>query len=85
MDTTAGKDGGYEFKGLPAGIYAVKVVAQGFSLFSKTDVEIAAGKTVTLNIPLAIEIQKEKVVVSDSSAQVDINPANNAGAILCLP
>jgi hypothetical protein len=82
LDTTTGKDGGYEFKALEAGIYTVKVVAQGFSLFTHDKVEIAAGKTLTLNIPLTIEIQKEKVVVSDSSAQVDVNPGNNAGAIV---
>jgi len=82
LDATSGKDGGYEFKGLTPGVYTVKVVAPGFTLFTAANVEIAAGKTFTLNISLAIEIQKEKVVVSDTSTQVDVNPANNAGAIV---
>ncbi len=82
LDTTTGKDGSYEFKGLLPGMYAVKVVAQGFSLFTKETVEIVAGKTATLNASLSIEVQEQKVLVSDSSTQVDINPASNAGMIV---
>jgi Carboxypeptidase regulatory-like domain/TonB dependent receptor len=81
MDTTTNKDGVYEFKDLPAGKYQVKTVAQGFSLFTKTDVVVSAGQVTRVNISLALEVQQEKVEVQATSTQVDVNPANNANSI----
>src|SRR5262249_8442580 len=34
-----------------------------------------------LNVSMAIEVEEQKVQVSDSTPTVDVNPANNAGAI----
>ena len=42
MDTTTNKDGGYEFKDLASGKYELKAIAQGFALFTKSGVLIAA-------------------------------------------
>src|SRR5271168_160099 len=82
MDTTTGKDGYYEFKNLPPGKYGLKVVAKGFSLYSKDDVSVADGKITPVNISMVLEMQQEKVVVNDSSAQLDVAPSNNANAIV---
>src|SRR5215470_14232233 len=82
MDTTTNKDGVYEFKDLAPGKYEVKAVAQGFAMFTKSGLMIAAGQTLKVNIPLEIEVQQEKVVVNSTTAQVDVNPANNANAIV---
>ena len=82
LDTTAGKDGSYEFKNLAPGKYVVKAVADGFAQFTQANVIISAGQIQKLNIPLTIEVQEQKVVVNDSSTTVDVNPANNAGAIV---
>jgi hypothetical protein len=82
LDTTAGKDGFYEFKNLAPGKYVVKAVADGFAQFTQANVIISAGQIQKLNIPLTIEVQEQKVVVNDSSTTVDVNPANNAGAIV---
>lgn len=82
MDTTTNKDGVYEFKDLAPGKYEVKAVAQGFAMFTKSGIMIAAGQTLKVNIPLEIEVQQEKVVVNSTTAQVDVNPANNANAIV---
>src|SRR5215831_6569289 len=82
MDTTTNKDGVYEFKDLVPGKYEVKAVAQGFAMFTKSGIMIAAGQTLKVNIPLEIEVQQEKVVVNSTTAQVDVNPANNANAIV---
>lgn len=81
VQTNTNKDGIYDFKGLVPGTYSLKVVAAGFTVFTNDKFEITAGKTLTLNALLSIEEQEQKVVVMDSSTQVDINPANNAGAI----
>ncbi len=82
LDTTAGKDGSYEFKNLAPGKYVVKAVADGFAQFTQANVIISAGQIQKLNIALTIEVQEQKVVVNDSSTTVDVNPANNAGAIV---
>src|SRR4029077_1894780 len=79
---TSGKDGTYEIKDLPPGSYKLETSAPGFALFSKPDVVITAGQVTRLNIPLTIEVQQEKVVVNDSTAQVDVNPANNASTVV---
>jgi hypothetical protein len=82
MDTTTGKDGYYEFKNLPPGKYGLKVVAKGFALYSKDDVSVTDGKITPVNVSMVLEMQQEKVVVNDSSAQLDVAPSNNANAIV---
>ena len=82
MDTTTNKDGAYEFKDLAPGKYEVKAIAQGFAMFTKSGVLIAAGQTLKVNISLDLEVQQEKVVVNSTTAQVDVNPANNANTIV---
>jgi carboxypeptidase family protein len=82
IDTTTNKEGFYEFKVLAPGKYAVKVVAPGFSVFTKENVEIDAGQLQKLNIALTIEEQKQKVEVNDSPTNVDVNPDNNAGMVV---
>ena len=82
LDTPTNKDGGYEFRGLAPGQYTVKAVAKGFRLFTQEGVTIVAGQTQKLDIPLKIEVTEEKVRVSDSPTQLDVNPSANAGAII---
>jgi Carboxypeptidase regulatory-like domain len=82
VDTTTSKEGIFEFKTLPPGKYTVKVVAPGFTAFTKENVEVVAGQTQNLTASLTIEEQKQKVVVNDSPTNVDVNPANNASTIV---
>jgi carboxypeptidase family protein len=82
LDTTTNKDGIYEFRGLAPGTYILKAVAQGFALFTKEGVVIGAGQTERIDIPLKIEVPEEKINVSGSPTQLDVNPAANAGAIV---
>jgi hypothetical protein len=82
LDATTGKDGSYEFKNLAPGKYVVKAVAEGFAQFTQANVNISAGQVPRLNIALTIEVQEQKVMVTDSNTTVDVNPANNAGAIV---
>src|SRR5450631_891938 len=71
----------YEFKALAAGKYSLTVVAQGFSLYENDNVVIA-DQPLRLNVAMAIEVEAQKVQVSDTAPTVDVNPANNAGAIV---
>src|SRR5229473_1314550 len=82
IDTTTNRDGFYEFKGLAPGIYTLRAVSKGFALLTQEDVQILAGKTRQLNIGLLIQMEEEKVEVSDSSTKVDIAPSNNAGMVV---
>jgi hypothetical protein len=80
LSTKTDAQGMYEFKGLAPGEYTLDIVAPGFTLYENTKVEIAA-QPLRLNIPLAIEVQTQKVQVSDTAPTVDVNPESNAGAI----
>src|SRR6266481_533544 len=82
LDTTTNRDGVYEFKGLAPGTYTVKAVAKGFAIFTQEDVQILTGQIQRLNIALLIQMEEEKVEVSDSSTNVDIAPSNNAGMVV---
>ncbi len=74
------EQGMYEFKALAAGKYMLTVVAQGFTTYENDNVVIA-DQPLRLNVPLAIEVLTQKVQVSDTAPTIDVNPANNAGAI----
>jgi carboxypeptidase family protein len=82
IDTTTNRDGAYEFKGLTPGTYTLKAVAKGFALFTKEGVQISASQLQQIDIPLIIQMEEQKVEVTDSNTRVDVDPANNAGAIV---
>ncbi len=82
LDTTTNRDGSYEFKGLVPGIYTVKAVAKGFALFTQEDVRIIAGQIQQLNIRLLIQVEEQKVEVTDSPTKLDVDPSNNAGMVV---
>ncbi len=77
----SGATGAFEFKALPAGKYTLTVAAAGFTLYENDNVVIA-GQPLRLNIAMAIEVATEKVNVSDTAPTIDVNPGNNAGAIV---
>lgn len=75
------REGIYQVKGLAPGKYKLQSIAKGFALFEKDDVEIKPGQVQEENIALVIETTKQKVEVNASAPTLDVNPANNAGAI----
>ena len=77
----SGAQGMYEFKTLPAGKYSLTVTATGFTVYENDNVVIA-NQPLRLNVPMAIEVETQKVQVSDTAPTVDVNPSNNAGAIV---
>jgi hypothetical protein len=79
---TSDQQGVFDRKGLAPGKYSVQVIAKGFAIYKNDDVEITPDKVQQLKVALEIEQQQEKVVVSDEAPTVDVNPANNAGAII---
>ena len=81
ITTQSNGQGQYEFKGLAAGQYTLTVVAQGFALYENDNVTITTAQPLRLNVAMAIEVAEQKIQVSDTAPTVDVNPANNAGAI----
>jgi len=81
-DAATNKEGIYEFKDLPPGIYTLKAAAKGFALFTKENVQIIAKQQVQVNISLSIQIEEQKVEVTDETTKVDVNPSNNAGTVV---
>jgi len=79
---TTNRDGIFEVTALAPGKYGVKVIAPGFTTFERPEVEITAGQAQKLNVTLSIEVREERVQVTDSTTQVDVNPANNAGMVV---
>jgi hypothetical protein len=73
--------GMYEFKSLAAGKYSLTVVAQGFTLYENDNVTIA-DQPLRLNVAMTIEVETQKVQVSDTAPTIDVNPSSNAGAIV---
>ena len=72
--------GMYEFKSLTPGKYSMTVVAQGFTLYENDNV-VVADQPLRLNVSMAIEVETQKVQVSETAPTVDVTPQNNAGAI----
>ncbi|HEY1936447.1 MAG TPA: TonB-dependent receptor [Candidatus Angelobacter sp.] len=70
--TTKTNDSGeYRFEGLSAGIYSIKVSAQGFSNAEVKDLEILVGRTATQNFTLAPGGVSETVEVTAAAPLVD--------------
>src|SRR5215813_8730292 len=81
-DATANKEGIYEFKALPPGVYTLKAAAKRFALFTKENVQIVAEEQQQVNINLIIQIEEQKVEVTDQTTKVDVDSSNNAGQVV---
>src|SRR5258708_7496484 len=81
LATQTNGQGAYEFKSLPSGKYTLTVVAQGFALYENDGIVIA-DQPLRLNVSLLIEVEAQKIQVSEAAPTIDVNPANNAGAIV---
>ena len=81
LPVTTNGQGTFEVKA-PPGKYTLDVTAPGFALYENTNVEISAGQTQKLNVTLAIEVEKQKVEVSDTAPTIQVNPEANASAVV---
>ena len=82
LTTQTNSQGIYEFKALAPGKYTFNVIAQSFRTYENDNLVITRDPVQKLNVPLAIEVEEQKVQVSDSTPTVDVNPSSNAGAIV---
>jgi len=82
LSVTTNRQGFYEVKGLAPGKYKVEAIAKGFALFEKDDVEVKALQIAEVNMSLEIQESQQQVTVNAEAPTLDVNPANNAGAII---
>jgi hypothetical protein len=80
LTTQSQSDGTYVLRGVPPGTYSITVTMQGFATFAKLGVKVAAGQSLTQDVKMAIEEQSQTVQVTASSAQVGVDPDNNASS-----
>jgi hypothetical protein len=68
---TSNDEGSYRFAVLPVGDYEVHVEAQGFARYTNPEVELALGRTTTLDITLGLAGVSEQVTISDRPLAID--------------
>src|SRR5213080_2530615 len=57
-DATTNREGIYEFKTLPPGVYTLKASATGFALFTQENVQVTANQVQQANVNLTIQIEE---------------------------
>src|ERR1700677_1428918 len=80
IKTKTNGQGEYQVTSLAPGQYTLNVIAPGFTVYENDNVVITA-QAMRLNVSMAIQVEQQKVQVEDNAPTVDVNPANNAGAI----
>jgi hypothetical protein len=82
VTVTTNRDGLYEVRNLAPGKYDLQVLAKGFATFEAKEVTVSPNQIQELDVSLTIEQQQQKVVVEAGVSNVDVDPGNNAGAII---
>jgi hypothetical protein len=78
---TSNSLGAYEVKGLSDGQYEVHASASGFQGLDKAPVVVKADEATTVDMSLAIQVEKQQVQVSTQQQGLDVGAENNGGAI----
>jgi len=80
QSTPSGSDGTYTFRNVAPGTYTVTVNAPGFATFVKQDVNVTARASVAADVKMVIQEQVQQVNVTTDTAQLSVDPENNASA-----
>jgi hypothetical protein len=76
------QEGTYEVKNLVPGTYTLKVTAEGFGTYEARKVVISPAQVRKLDVALKIQAQVQQVEIQAERPTIDIEPENNAGAII---
>jgi hypothetical protein len=82
QQTVSDKLGNYFIHGLPAGNVTLNATVAGFAPYQMPNVIIPAGQSQQLDIAMSIAVQQEQVTVQSDTKIVDVDPANNASAMV---
>jgi hypothetical protein len=78
---TTNEEGVYTFSGLQPGRYTVRAQAAGFGVYENQEVDVAAGRRVSLDISLNVTIEEQKVTVA-AETPLSTEASNNSDAIV---
>ena len=78
----ADASGAYEAHELAPGSYIVKAEYNGFAPFQSQPMTIAAGQAKRVDIAMAIQVERQNVVVTDESPTVNVEASGNSNAIV---
>jgi hypothetical protein len=76
------EQGRYAFHNLAPGAYSVEITTQGFSTFTKADIQLAHSHPQVVNAQLAVVMQRQQVTVESEGEQLSVSPENNVGAVV---
>src|SRR5690349_19486043 len=76
--TTTNSSGVYEFRRLEPGIYELKIVSPGFSVYEEKEIEIQARELKTVNAQLEVGLEEQQVTVDDRNMSTDSDNNQNA-------
>ena len=76
------EQGRYTFKDLAPGAYSVAISTQGFSTFTKADIQVAQDHPQVVNAQLTVTMETQHVTVESEGQQLSVNPDNNVGAVV---
>lgn len=78
---TTNADGVYTINSLAPGAYTLRVAANGFNPYEKTELVITAGPRTTHDVRLTVGIEKQVITVTEEQG-LNTDPANNADAVV---
>ena len=82
LQAKASNTGAYQVKGLAPGAYTITVSATGFEQYQSSQIQVASGQDQKVDIPLEIQVQQQRVEVTDNAVGLSVSPDENAGAIV---
>ncbi len=74
--------GRYRISGLSDGDYRVLVTSAGFAPYESAAVQLASGRTRTVDVRLQIRAEKQNVTVSDTESQLGVDVSQSVGQIV---
>lgn len=82
LTATTDGEGIYSFNNLAPGRYAVRVVAGGFAVYEKDDVNVVAPRRTTLDVQLAVTLEKQDEVTVNADEGLSTDANENADALV---
>lgn len=78
---TSGADGGYNFRGVPAGTYSLTVTMRGFASYVRQGLRVQTAP-LSLNAALTVQAEATEVNVTTEGNQVSVESESNGSAVV---